>query len=140
MNKINMGKVIIGGLVAGLVLNIIDFVINVPMLGDKWLAETQARGVDPNNVPLGGMGWVIVDFLGGIFIVWLYASIRPRFGQGPKTALIAGLATWAICHLMFAAFWFMGLYSAGLIFESSLGALVSSCVAALAGCSMYKEA
>ena len=33
-------------------------------------------------------------FLCGIAAVWLYAAIRPRFGAGLKTALIAGIAVW----------------------------------------------
>ncbi len=29
-------------------------------------------------------------------MTWWYAAIRPRFGPGPKTAAIAGLAVWLI--------------------------------------------
>ena len=28
--------------------------------------------------------------------VWLYAAIRPRFGPGPRTAVIAAIVTWAL--------------------------------------------
>src|SRR5207249_3963498 len=35
-------------------------------------------------------------FLVGIFAVWLYAAIRPRYGAGPKTALCAGAAVWGL--------------------------------------------
>ena len=38
-------------------------------------------------------------FLVGIFAVWLYAAIRPRYGAGPKTALCAGAAVWGIGYL-----------------------------------------
>ena len=31
--------------------------------------------------------------------MWLYAAIRPRYGPGPKTALMAGLAWWVIVSL-----------------------------------------
>lgn len=135
-----MAKVLIGGFVAGLVMNAIDFVVNVPWLGEQWLAAIQARGVDPKNVPLGGAGWVYVDFIGGIFIVWFYAAIRPRFGAGPKTAVIAGLAVWFICHIIFSSYWFMGMLDGGLVFASSMGAIVAAVAAAFAGCAMYKEA
>ena len=38
-------------------------------------------------------------FLVGIFAVWLYAAIRPRYGAGPKTALCAGAAVWGLGYL-----------------------------------------
>jgi len=36
----------------------------------------------------------------GIFAVWLYAPIRPRYGTGPKTALCAGAAVWGLGYLL----------------------------------------
>jgi hypothetical protein len=38
--------------------------------------------------------FVLWGFLVGIFAVWLYAAIRPRYGDGPKTALCAGAVVW----------------------------------------------
>jgi hypothetical protein len=139
MSSINMRRVITGGLVAGLILNIIDVFVNVSLLGEQWIAGSLARGTDPKSVPLGGAGWVIVDFIAGVFLVWLYAAIRPRYGPGPKTALVAGFAMWFIAHAILASFWFMGVFPPGLIAAASLGALVSSLVAAVAGCAIYKE-
>ena len=40
-----------------------------------------------------------MTFLLGIAGVWLYAAIRPRFGAGPRTALLAGGALWVMAHL-----------------------------------------
>ena len=36
------------------------------------------------------------NFLVGILMVWLYARLRPRYGDGPKTALRSGLTVWAV--------------------------------------------
>src|SRR2546422_4874519 len=44
--------------------------------------------------------FVIVDFLFGIFLIWLYAAIRPRFGAGPRTAVLAGFAIWGLYGLL----------------------------------------
>jgi hypothetical protein len=85
-------------------------------------------------------GWVTFDFLCGIALVWLYASIRPRYGPGPKTAVIGGIALWLITHLAFAAWWFTGLYSFGVVAASTAGGLVAAVAGALAGCALYKEA
>lgn len=135
----NTNRIFTGGLVAGLVMNVVDFIVNGLLLGQQWGSAMQARGIDPTGVPLGGTGWIIVDFIAGIFTVWLYAAIRPRFGPGHKTALIAGCAVWLIGHLTFFSHWFMGVLPIGLIATSSLGAIVSVLAAALAGCAIYKE-
>jgi len=137
--RMNTNRVITGGLVAGFVMNVGDFLINGLLLGQQWGSAIQARGIDSASVPLGGTGWIIVDFIAGIFMVWLYAAIRPRFGSGPKAAIIAGCAMWLIAHAVFASFWFMGVFPAGLIAAASLGALVSTLVAGLAGCALYIE-
>jgi hypothetical protein len=38
-----------------------------------------------------------------------------------------------------ASFWFMGVFPAGVVVASSLGALVASLAGSLAGCALYKE-
>ncbi|MGH9313373.1 MAG: hypothetical protein ACRD09_10675 [Vicinamibacterales bacterium] len=141
MSGINMGKVIVGGLVAGLVMNAIDFAVNVPWLGPQWEAATVARGVDPTaNAGLGAAGWITSDFLFGIGVVWLYAAIRPRFGPGPKTAVIAGVALWAIKDLAYCAMWFTGMYPLNLLVMSGIGGLVATVAAAWVGARIYTEA
>ena len=35
-----------------------------------------------------------VNLAGGVWAMWLHAAIRPRYGPGAKTAVIAGLAWW----------------------------------------------
>ena len=97
MSGINNAKVIVGGLVAGVVVNAVNFVVNGVMLGPQWQAATIARGVDPAAIESSMLaGWITSGFLLGIAIVWIYAAIRPRFGPGPSTAVCAGLVAWAI--------------------------------------------
>ena len=50
MAKINMGRVILGGLLAGWVLNIGEFLLNEPILGKQWVAAMEAL----NRPPIGG--------------------------------------------------------------------------------------
>lgn len=142
MAGINVGRVIGGGLVAGLVMNVIDGVANGAILGPRWAEESKRLGIDMSQAAQSQAlaGWVTFDFLCGIVLVWLYASIRPRYGPGAKTAVIAGLALWLITHLAFAAWVFTGLYSFGVVAASTLGGLVAGVAGALAGCALYKEA
>ncbi len=140
MAGINAGRVIGGGLVAGLVMNVVDGVTNGVILTARWDAESKRLGLDMSQQPQALAGWLTYDFVAGIALLWLYAAIRPRFGAGAKTAIIAGLALWFITHLAFAAWVFNGLYSFGIVAASTVGGLVAAVAGGLAGCALYKEA
>ncbi len=139
MGKINWGRVIGGGVVAGAVLNVFDFLVNGLLLGDQWNAAMSAMG----KGEMGGsmiMWFVAVDFLLGIAAVWLYAAIRPRFGAGPKTAAWAGLFVWfllGLLHTMAEAP--MGMFPANLYWTSTAAALVFMPLAVVVGAWWYKE-
>lgn len=138
MGRINVKAVIVGGLVAGLVLNIIDFLVYGVWLAPDMAAAMQAAGRPPidNLIPL----FVIVDFLFGIALVQLYAAIRPRFGAGPGTAVKAGLFVWVLTGLLHAiAEAPMGLLPQRLYTVGTLVALVAFPLAAVAGAKFYKE-
>ena len=46
MGKINLGRVILGGALAGPILNIGEFVLNEPILGARW-----AAAMEPQSAP-----------------------------------------------------------------------------------------
>jgi hypothetical protein len=140
MNKINLGRVIIGGLLAGLVLNIGEVVVNDLVLGTQmktWFAAHNFSEPGGSFVAIA----VSLTFILGIVIVLLYALIRPRLGPGVKTAILAGLI----------AYFFVYVYSGvingvmfglpgSLICLSLVWGLVEYVLAAIAGAWLYKEA
>ena len=93
MNKINFTRVILGGLVAGVVLNIGEVILNDLILGAQ-MKEFFNR----LNLPEPGGSFiavaVILTLVIGVVIVWMYAAMRPRLGPGPKTAICAGIIAW----------------------------------------------
>ena len=139
MGKINWGRVVLGGLLAGLVLNVLDFLVNGVWLGTEWNAAMQALGKGRMDAAL--IKWfVISDFLLGIFMVWLYAAIRPRYGAGARTAVYAGVATWLVITFLHAlAEAPMGLFPQRLYVVTTLVSLVCVPLAAAAGAWQYKE-
>ncbi len=139
MGKINLKGVIIGGLVAGVVLNVFDFVLMGVVLKNDMAAAMQALGKPP--VPDSMIPWfVVVDFLLGIALVWVYAAIRPRFGAGPATAVKAGLIGWVLVCVFFALFWWpMGILPQNLLVIPTLVALVQQPLAAVVGAKFYME-
>lgn len=101
MGKINWGRVVLAGLLAGVVLNVIDFVVYGIWLKPDFAVALQALGKQP---PAGStiLLYVVLDFVYGIGLLWLYAAIRPRYGAGPRTAVTAGLALWFFTRLLHA--------------------------------------
>jgi hypothetical protein len=142
MAQMNTGRIVGGGLVAGLVMFVIDFLTNGLWLAKRW--ERQSEMLNPGLMEKAGslsmIGWTAYDFLMGIATVWLYAAIRPRLGPGPRTALVAGFAAWLISHLAFASYWFNALYTWRLVAASSAGGLVAALAGAYVGGMLYKEA
>jgi hypothetical protein len=139
MGRINVGRVILGGLLAGLVINIGETILNVVVLAQAMEDTLRAR-----NLPaLGGTaigGFVGFAFLLGIFTVCLYAAIRPRFGPGPKTAVIAGLFVWYFAYFYGASgMLLMGFYPAKVATVGVGWGLVEIVLASVAGAWVYTE-
>lgn len=102
MERINWLRVIAGGLLAGVVINVCEAVVNGIALKNDWAAAMQALG-RPAEYSTGGMAALLIwGFLVGVFAIWLYAAIRPRYGAGPKTAAVAGLSVWVLGYLLSA--------------------------------------
>jgi hypothetical protein len=98
MGRINMGRVMVGGLLAGLLINISEFVLNTFVVEADMAAALQALNLPP--IGPGQIGiFVVLGFALGIATVWLYAAIRPRFGPGVPTACYASLAVWFLAYV-----------------------------------------
>ncbi|MDX1660177.1 MAG: hypothetical protein R3326_00180 [Gemmatimonadota bacterium] len=97
MGTIDRGRVILGGLVAGVVLNIGEYVLNGVLLREKWDAAMTELGFDTYGAAEIGI-MVLLMFVLGLVLVWTYAAVRPRFSPGPRAAVIAGLLGWLLLY------------------------------------------
>ncbi len=102
MGKINWARVLLGGLLAGLIINIFEYVTNGVVLAAAWDAAMKALG---RHLSMSAIAVFIVGgFIGGIAAIWLYAAARPRFGAGPKTAALTGSPTgWSDTRCLLSA-------------------------------------
>ena len=140
MGKINWGRVILGGIVAGIVINLSEWVLNEFVMKDKWQAAMTALGKTQAMTINHIIVWNIWGFLAGIGAVWLYAAIRPRFGPGAGTAVKAGVAVWFFAHLLGAIVMMnLGLFPRDLMMIPLVWTLVETILAAVAGAWVYKE-
>ena len=139
--NINVGRVILGGLVAGVVANALDFVNNAYLIGADMAANAQRLNLDP--AVTNGTGvmvtWIVVDFLFGFLLVFAYAAMRPRFGPGPKTAIVAGVTLDLAVTVVLYGFMRTGFFTELLFIKASFFALVITIVASVAGAAVYKE-
>lgn len=139
MGRINTGRVLMGGLLAGLVINVGEYLLNDVVFAQEMQEFTERFNVAP--IGAGGTAvFVILGFIGGIVMVWLYAGIRPRFGAGPRTAALAGLATWVFAYLWpTIGFTVMGMWDVGPAIIGLAWGAVEFVLAALAGGALYQE-
>lgn len=79
--------------------------------------------------------------LGRGFIAMLfYATMRTHFGAGPKTAALAGIASWIAFSLTGPAqFIPLGFFSTALWVKVGALHLITSIIATIAGAALYKD-
>ena len=139
MGRINMGRVIVGGLLAGLVINISEFVLNTFVIEKDMTAAMQALNLPPIDTAMVGC-FVVLGFLLGISTVWLYAAIRPRFGPGVSTATCAALTVWFLNYVYPTAFMMvMHVFPRKAMAISVVWGLPEIIIAGIAGAWAYTE-
>jgi hypothetical protein len=134
VGKINYGRVVLGGIVAGVVFVLTDM-LGMYILPFDWEAWVRERGL---TVPPFAL-WIVLDILMGILVVWLYAAIRPRFGPGVKTAVIGAVWVWLLLAIMYFGFTAIGLFEMGSFWLMGAWGLVQVIAATVAGAWLYKE-
>ena len=137
MGKINWGRVLVGGLVAMLVMGVFPAVL-IPLSGDAW--PTAFENLGDWATPGFLVSLTCIHAAMGIVAVWLYAAIRPRYGPGPKTAAIAGLAMWLILGLANLSFVLLTDLTIRLIAIIHGPSIVQFVVSTMAGAWLYQEA
>ncbi len=143
MTRINVGRVIVGGIVAGLICFIGDGVVHGVLLKPKW-AETMAALGRSGGGEVGQRGFayfLLYDLLKGLIAIWLYAAARPRFGAGPATALLAAITLWLlVIPVPTIGLLPMEFFSPKFALLWSIYGLVPIVIGTLVGAWMYREA
>ena len=141
MGKINLSRMILGGVVAGIVIDIFEGVLNGVIMSQQWNEAMSALGRDAAMSAKQIAAFNVWGLVVGVVLVGLYAAMRPRFGPGPRTAMLAGAAVWALAHAASnAAMVFLHLFPLGMMIEATTVGLIEMLAAGLAGAAIYKEA
>jgi len=141
MGKINIGRVVLGGIVAGVVMDLLGYLVDGLMLSQQWSDDMILMGKSEFSTTQL-IEFNLLGIVSGLIAIWIYAGIRPRFGAGVKTAIYAGIAVWILGVLVpNASFMYVaGLFSKHLTLYTTLGGLVEVVVGTNAGAVLYKDA
>jgi len=141
VGKINWGRVLIGGLIAGVVANVLWFAGWGLLIRPSLSAALDALGRPLQETVGAAVLMVVLNFVGMILVIWLYAAIRPRYGAGPRTALLAGVAAGLFIGVFPDIGWGMTLrlIPARVWVADALVSLVVIVIATLVGAWVYKE-
>ena len=106
--NINKKRLILCGLLAGLILNLGDIYLNGPILADQWSETMQSLNLPPINM-VAMVVFFFMNFLLGIGIVWLYLIFSIRYGRGYRSVFYVIFTVWVLI-------WFWG-YMANMILK-----------------------
>ena len=140
MARMNVPRIILGGVVAGILCFIGDGVIHGVLLRDYWVQIMANIGRKVTEDPSHMVYYAVYDLAKALVGVWLYAAIRPRFGAGPRTAVIAAVATWAlVIPIALLGLIPSGFFGRRFALAWSLEGLVVMVIAIVIGAWLYRE-
>ena len=142
MNRIRTSRLDLAGLVTLLVFILLELlwegVIGTVLFGDQLAALRISEGI-----PDWSFGEHILNLTVALFncfiMIWLYASLRPMFGVGPRTALIASAFVFAFVFAFYINYANLGYisYRLGLVYAVDL--IVELPLALIAGAQVYEN-
>jgi hypothetical protein len=142
MASINWFRLILGGLVAAIMMFFADGFIHERLVSAVWRAVyVGLRAAEPDAHGSSLVYFALYELGRGFIARWLYATMRTHFGAGPKTAVLAGIASWIAFSLTGPAqFIPLGFFSNALWMKVGALHLVTSIVSTIVGAAMYKDA
>jgi hypothetical protein len=136
VSKVNWSRVLGCGLLAGITWIVLGSVVTA-LLGRDFAAVPNNHLANPT--PGFILTNVVLDLAEGISIMWLYAVLRPMYGIGATTAVIAAFAWWFIVTLGDATWCSFGLFPARTVIPLMIGTLPALILATLAGARFYRQ-
>jgi len=137
MGRISWGRVLLCGLVAGLAWTFLSSLLTM-FVGHGFMAAVPGGRLSAPGVGLVALLFA-VNLVMGIWAMWLYAAIRPRYGAGPKTAAVAGFAWWVISSLVDATWGSFGFVPTKALLGPMAASLPALVVSAVVGAWSYRE-
>ena len=140
MGGIDVGRWLGGGIAAGALIWVLEGVAST-MYMDGVESALAAHDLSM-ELTAGTMAiTVIVSLLVGLTLVFFYAASRPRFGPGPRTAILVAVVLWLGSYVVsLLGYGMVDLYPQSLLVTWGIVGLVELVLASLLGGWIYREA
>ena len=119
MGRINVGRVVLCGIIAAIAIDVIGGIANVVFLGGWWNDAAATMNQPPLTIVQIAL-FKVWGLVVGFAVAWIYAGFRPRFGAAHRTAIIAGVTTWVLASVC-------GCFAAAIV-GYPLGLMIAACV------------
>jgi hypothetical protein len=139
MGIINTGRWIAGGVIAGILMWIIEGAASQLYFADMMAALDKAGLSVAMNAGTVATT-LLVSLLVGLGVVFFYAMARQRIGAGPRTAIIVGVAAFVFFYLPgLLGYQMIGLYPGSLILKWAVVGFLEMIVISLVGAWIYRD-
>ena len=141
MTNINWARFFIGGLIASVILFITDGMMHEMVLKSDWAAIYAGLTATPPQPHSSSMLYFAIFELGrGMVSMLIYVLMRPFYGAGPKTAIIAAVVGWLAFSVAGPAQYIpLAFISVPLWLKAAAIQLVATIIGVLAGAALYKD-
>lgn len=140
MSSINVGRWLAGGVAAAVVIFAVEGVASVFYL-DRMMASLADHGLGMEMSGSAMARTVMVSLVSGLVLIFFYAAVRPRFGPGPRTAILVAVFLWlGGSFLSLVGYQMVGMYPNGMLVMWGIVGIVEMIIAALVGGWIYREA
>ncbi len=140
MAGINRGRFVLGGLAAGVVMNVVTL-LSARLYIEDMMAILDAHRFAPPQGPAAMAVFLLMRFTWGFVALWFYTAARPRYGPGPKTAVLVGFIFWlGGAFLAVISYGMLGLFPAGMLALWAIITLIGIVLSTLVGAWIYREA
>ena len=132
-----------GGFVSGLIMFFLTGAVNAGLLNNDFQAWMHEMGslIHPPAQSTSMILWTLMSFIYGFVGVGIYVGMRPRFGAGLKTAVLAAVILWLLAKFTTALDLIaLGVLPEKIIFAQVASSLVIMLIATTIGAWLYREA
>ena len=139
MGGINVARWLASGFAAAVIIFLMEGIASVFYM-EEMEASLEALGI---AMEMSASNWILailVNLILGMVIMFFYVAARPRFGPGPKTAILSATVLWFGGTLLsLIGYQMIGLYPTGMLVGWGVVGLVEMNLAALVGGWIYRE-
>ena len=96
-SKININRLIIGGVIGGVAMLAIEFIIHAVLLHEEYAILRELGTMRPEQNLKGELYHHLAVIMSGVPLSFFYVLVREKVGTGPGTAIKVGVLAWMIC-------------------------------------------